>query len=337
MIKYLLDHTFANDMRVVVTEDGFTLWDSTAGRWVIDGSCLVDENVLYISKEHLSRAKKKWISHEHPSSLSQAPRTQTKESKMSVECKQCGAIVNDMTTLLKRHKCGQGQSLLYCDESTPFPPPKTREWWIKIEGVNGELRGVYTLSNRPHEDKGDEIIRVIEKSAYDAAKAEHARFAYNAGLRYGEIMLKCDAATAALEQSRAELTEEIQERQKWAKSAAQLLERNQTLEKEFRGITEINIETVSRVAEERDKARSEYNEAASNFTKLSELAARENRQLSEAKDKHLRLWYEYVRLRTQLKAMREGVSAFVEHDRVRGYATGIEWIKLIADARKLLE
>lgn len=42
--KQLFNHMWPNGLRVEVTDKGFTIWDATVGRWVIDGSCAADRD-----------------------------------------------------------------------------------------------------------------------------------------------------------------------------------------------------------------------------------------------------------------------------------------------------
>lgn len=75
-----------------------------------------------------------------------------------------------------------------------------REYWIKFEGVNGECEGAFRLDKRPYQNPGDEIIRVIEKSAYDALKAEHDKWFKQSAVVEAALKQKCAAYERALEE-----------------------------------------------------------------------------------------------------------------------------------------
>ena len=93
------------------------------------------------------------------------------------------------------------------DHECPKPDRPAREWWVRIEGVNGELDGVYSLKNRPAQNEGDEIIRVVERSAFEQVKRER-------DLAIDDVMFYRREWESACE--RAEYTREIElERDSW--------------------------------------------------------------------------------------------------------------------------
>lgn len=55
--KDLLSHVYENGTRVEVTSSGVTIWDGRLGRWIIDASCIAEDNNFSIGKELYERAK----------------------------------------------------------------------------------------------------------------------------------------------------------------------------------------------------------------------------------------------------------------------------------------
>lgn len=49
--KQLLSHTYSNGYRLDVTTKGFTLWNTQHNAWILDASCLREDNEVMIGAD----------------------------------------------------------------------------------------------------------------------------------------------------------------------------------------------------------------------------------------------------------------------------------------------